>query len=445
MESPMADTPLWSAEDQCSRLAELTAGTDEPLKEAPLRRDVRSLGILLGKVLVEQAGEQLLEIVEQLRRLLINYREESRGGAAIVKSSGSPFANPQMAEARSIIERLPIKDAYLVTKAFAIYFELTNLAETNHRKRRRRAGKLHVEQAPLAGSFRGTLRRMRDAGICSENALAALRQVRVIPVFTAHPTEVARRTVLSKRRRIAQYLERLDHLPLSGAEAETYETYILAEITALWQTDEVRVQKPLVTDEIRMGLDHYPMSLFEALPRVYDEVVDALREVYGVQQLADEEVPELIYFGSWIGGDRDGNPHVTADSTGEALQRARNTIIAHYVSELERAMDKISSSFRQAPVTQDLSSRLKEYSARIGDEHSRFARISETESYRRFVNFILIRLRASRSGSAEPDGYQSAAEFEHDISMLRDSLNANRGGRLAEWMLDPLLRKIRTF
>ncbi len=164
----MADTPLWSAEDQCSRLAELTAGTDDPSKEAPLRRDVRSLGILLGRVLVEQVGEQLLDTVEQLRRLLINYREESRADAAAARSDSSAFANPQMAQARSIIESLPIKDAYLVTKAFAIYFELTNLAETNHRKRRRRSGNLHAEQAPLAGSFRGTLRRMRDAGISSE-------------------------------------------------------------------------------------------------------------------------------------------------------------------------------------------------------------------------------------------------------------------------------------
>jgi phosphoenolpyruvate carboxylase len=389
-------------------------------------------------------GEQLLDTVEQLRRLLITYREESRADASVAKSDTAPFANQQMVEARSIIERLPVKDAYLVTKAFAIYFELTNLAETNHRKRRRRAGNLHFEQAPLAGSFRGTLRRMRDAGISGENALTALHQVKVIPVFTAHPTEVARRTVLSKRRRIAQYLERLDHLPLSGAEAEAYEANILVEITALWQTDEVRVQKPLVTDEIRMGLDHYPMSLFEALPRVYDEVVDSLREVYDLDH-AEYKVPELIYFGSWIGGDRDGNPNVTADSTREALQRARNTIIAHYILELERAIDEISSSFRQAPVSDDLHLQLKDYTVRIGDEHSRFARISETELYRRFMNFILIRLRGSRSGSTEPNGYQTAAEFEKDISLLRDSLNANRGERLAQLMLDPLLRKVRTF
>ena len=140
--------PLWIASDQAQRLAELTAGTADPEKETPLRRDVRSLGVLLGRVLVEQGGEELLEIVEQLRHLLIRRREEPPGSAA---------QDELMTQARDIIGKMDVKDAHKVTKAFAIYFELTNLAETNHRKRRRRAAKLHAEQPPLAGSFRGRL------------------------------------------------------------------------------------------------------------------------------------------------------------------------------------------------------------------------------------------------------------------------------------------------
>src|SRR5437588_4989052 len=223
----MTELPLWGADDQCARLLELTPGTDDRAKEAPLRRDVRSLGKLLGRALVEQAGTHLFETVEQLRSLFIQYREEPRPPG---------YENPRMAEARAVIGYLKIEDAYRVTKAFAIYFELTNLAETNHRKRRRRARKVHAGQSPLPGSFRGTLQRMRNAGITADDALAALRQVQVTPVFTAHPTEVARRTVLLKRRRIAQYLERLDRLPLSGTEALALENHILGEITALWQT-----------------------------------------------------------------------------------------------------------------------------------------------------------------------------------------------------------------
>ena len=196
---------------------------------------------------------------------MIQQREQLPAAAT---TEPSPSENTLIAEAREKIAQLEVEDAYRVTKAFAIYFELTNLAETNHRKRRRRAAKLHSEQPALAGSFRGTLLRMRAAGISAADALAALRKIRIVPVFTAHPTEVARRTVLLKRRRIAQYLEHLDRLPLTAADAAEYETLILAEITSLWQTDEVRMKKPGVIDEVRMGLDFYPMTLFETLPRL---------------------------------------------------------------------------------------------------------------------------------------------------------------------------------
>ena len=320
---------LWGAKDQAARLAELTASTEDRAKEHPLRRDVRSLGILLGRVLVEQAGEPLFQKVEQLRRLLI----QARLNSPMPPAASSHGPNEEVAAARAIIEKLRVQEAYWVTKAFSIYFELTNLAETNHRKRRRRAGKLYSDQPPLQGSFRGTLLRMREAGMPAQQALDALRQVKVLPVFTAHPTEVARRTVLQKRRRIAHYLESLDQLPLPEADALALEAAILTEITALWETDEVRVQKPLVADEIRMGLDHYPMSIFESLPRIYAEIRDAFENVYGLRIPVDQ-LPQPLSFGSWIGGDRDGNPFVTVESTREALQRAQNTILAHYIAEL---------------------------------------------------------------------------------------------------------------
>src|SRR5215475_2241793 len=165
----MGENPLWSPDDQPSRLAELTAGTTDPLKELPLRRDVRSLGKLLGRVIVEQEGKRLFNVVEELRHLLIRHREQTRLEAA------ANFEDPQMAKARNAIAGFDVADAYRITKAFAIYFELTNLAETNHRKRRRRAGKLAGDQSPQPGSFRGTLRRMRAAGIGADDALAMLR------------------------------------------------------------------------------------------------------------------------------------------------------------------------------------------------------------------------------------------------------------------------------
>ena len=370
----MPETPLWGAPDQAARLAELTAGTDDRAKELPLRRDVRSLGTLLGRVLVAQAGEPLFKSVEQLRRLLIQSR---------ARSGGSQSDTAEMQEARGIVQKLGIQEAYWVTKAFAIYFELANLAETNHRKRRRRAAKLNPDQPPLAGSFRGTLLRLRDSGMSADEALAHLRKIKVTPVFTAHPTEAARRTVLLKRRRIAKQLHRLDRLPLPASEARLLEDEIAAEIMALWQTDEVRVQRPQVTDEIRMGLDHYSMSIFESLPRVYAEIREAFREVYAFELTADQ-IPEVLSFGSWIGGDRDGNPFVTVESTAEALERARNTILGHYISEIQRAIEQLSSSYRQASVSRELDAKLTEYLNRMGDGPATLGRVSTTERYRQF-------------------------------------------------------------
>src|SRR6266545_1187222 len=259
----MADASLWSDDDQSARLAVLTADTSNPDKDLPLRRDVRSLGMLLGRVLVEQEGEAFYEVVERLRRLLIQHRE--RGSAA--PTGETPVAPPAkhlpagashdsddglMEQARETISGVPAEDAYRITKAFAIYFELTNLAETNHRKRRRRAARLQAGRSPAEGSFRGTLARLRSAGLASGTVLEALRKVKVTPVFTAHPTEITRHTIRLKRRRIARLLERLDQVPLARADAIEYESQILAEITALWQTDEVRLKKPTVRDEIHM-------------------------------------------------------------------------------------------------------------------------------------------------------------------------------------------------
>ncbi len=440
----MGERPLWNADDQRSRLDELTASTTNPVKDLPLRRDVRLLGTLLGRVLVEQAGESLLGVVEELRRIFIQHRERPRPHTA-----SADFQDPLLNQARNTIARLTIDEAHLVTKAFAIYFELTNLAETNHRKRRRRAAKLHPGQAPLEGSFRGTFKRMRAAGFDARQALEVLRKIRVVPVFTAHPTEVARRTVLLKRRRIGKQLERLDRLPLTEADAGRFEALIFGEVTSLWQTDEVRLEKPLVTDEIRMGLDHYPFSLFAALPRLYDELADSLRTVYEIELqdtgLQDYELPDLLFFGSWIGGDRDGNPFVTPSSTREALQRARNVIIGHYIAELERAADQLSASIRQATVSESVRARLAEYSGQMGDEYARQSRISRSELYRRLLNLMVVRLRHGRERLDSEKSYSSAKAFESDLLLIRESLAANRGQRLAELVIDPLLRQVRAF
>ena len=181
------------------------------------------------------------------------------------------------------------------------------------------------------GSMRGTLRRLREAGYTRDSALELLARICIIPVFTAHPTEVARRSVMFKRRRISDLLEQLDRLGIPPVEFAALERDLLAEITALWQTDDVRDARPTVRDEIRMGLDYYEASIFSTIPVLYGEMAAALdaefppRDSEAPTQLSG--LPTLIRFGSWIGGDRDGNPFVTASTTEDALAMARNLLL----------------------------------------------------------------------------------------------------------------------
>ena len=178
---------------------------------------------------------------------------------------------------------LPVERAILLTRAFAFYFELINLAETNHRKRRRTALHMSGEAGRQRGSLVGTLCEMRRVGIGAEEALEWLRRVLIVPVFTAHPTEVARRSVMFKRRRIGEFLAALDRIPVPEQEMARLEEAIRAEITSLWQTDEVRSRRPTVYDEVKMGLDYYDVSIFATLPSLYREIAEALRAAYGLE------------------------------------------------------------------------------------------------------------------------------------------------------------------
>jgi phosphoenolpyruvate carboxylase len=438
---------LWKAEDQNARLAELTAGSQDPAKDNPLRRDVRSLGSLLGQVLVEQGGRELFDAVEQLRQLLIEHREQVRRRATSAASSdlmaSDLMASDPMTKVQNMVAKMDLTQAHQVAKAFAIYFELTNLAETNHRKRRRRAGELDRQHVPPPGSFRGTLERLKAAGVPAAQALAALRQVTVIPVFTAHPTEVARQTVLLKRRRVARQLENLDWLPLTATDAADCEEAIRAEVISLWQTDEIRIAKPTVDDEIRMGLRYFRLSLFETIPRIYAEIRDAFRDVYGVV-IEEAALPTLIRFGSWIGGDRDGNPLVKPECIRDALELARALILREYLNDVEALSDRLSSSLRQVGASEEMLARLAHYERTVPGVHLAWGPHNTTESYRRFLSYVFHKLQQTRISSTSA-AYASVVEFEHDLLLLRESLRSHRGRRLATNFVDPLLRKVHTF
>ena len=449
---------LWSPSNWPQRLAELQAPTGE-LKEVPLRRDVRSLGMLLGEVLREQAGLPIFEGVEELRQTAIARREadssESANGnpsprAAAPKARPTPAADPLQHSLRCV-EALTVPSAYQLARAFAFYFELINLAETNHRKRRRLSSQLDPNAEPQRGSLRGALRQMKLAGISAEQARAYLERICVTPVFTAHPTEVARRAVMFKRRRISDLLEQVDRIPVPDAQLESLQQDIVTEITALWQTNDVRQSRPQVRDEIRMALDYYESSIFDTLPVLYAEVASALEDEYG---LAPDiaELPQLVSFGSWIGGDRDGHPFVTPASTREALTMSRDLLFAHYRDRLQHIFDHVASSTQLVAVSSELTLLLDSYLDQLRNAgHTAFENRLPFESTRLLIGCIMMRLGGPPhmsihlSSETPLKPYTRASELISDLSVIRSSLLRNKGRRLARIHIDPLLLEVRTY
>ncbi len=449
---------LWSPSNWPQRLAELQAPTGE-LKEAPLRRDVRSLGMLLGEVLREQSGAPLYDAVEALRRTAIARREADANSDAAAAGT-----HLQQALDRVHTHSQDLTTAYQLARAFSFYFELINLAETNHRKRRRRSSQLDQTAPPAARRPpRHPPPPPRSRHRREARPTILLGNVCITPVFTAHPTEVARRSVMFKRRRISDLLEQLDRIPVPEPQLEALQHDLIAEITALWQTDDVRSARPTVRDEIRMALDYYESSLFDTLPVLYAEVSAALNAEYPATNPGSHdsstsdthclaELPQLVTFGSWIGGDRDGNPFVTPQATRDALAMAHSLLLTHYRRRLQNVFEQLGSSTQQVPVSPEVQSLLDRYLTQLRTAgQTALEERFHFEYLRLLIACIMMRLGATPQSSVPlPPSpalspYTRAADLLADLTVLRNSLLQNRGPRLAEMLIDPLLLEVRTY
>ena len=400
---------------------EIDSGTDL------LARDVRRLGNALGSVLREQGGEALLETVESIRALT----KEARS------TSGQDRAEAAL---NTLFSGMTFEQALPVLKAFTTYFQLINLAEQKQIARINRRRSYEADTAPRPESVRDAVRTLRDAGMTADQIRALIRELSIQLVFTAHPTESKRRSVQEKLHRLSDYLGQLEQPQVSQNEQERLELDIAAETEILWQTDEVRQRRLTVLDEAQNILLYFGQTLFDVTPRLYEDLDTALAECYPGESF---DLPNFLEYGSWVGGDRDGNPTITLAHTAEVLRMHREMALSQYIPAVRTLSDRLSQSRHYVGVSPELEQSLAEDAQRFPDVAAEAAGRSPTEPYRRKCEFIWERLRRTQSGSA--GGYQSAGEFAADLEIMQQSLETNKGHFAARRALAPLRVQARLF
>ncbi len=371
----------------------------------PLRRDVRFLGTILGIVLTEQEGAWLLELVERIRHVSRTARER-----------GAP---EQVDEAIAALE--PAQQV-AVLRAFALYFQLANLAEQHHRLRRRR--ELAHEGLPQRESLDEALRLLAD--VPPETLATRARSTALRLVLTAHPTEASRRAILLAHIRIDEQLARLDDARLTPDERAEVAERLAEEVTLLWQTDEVRHDRLRVRDEIRHGLWFFEHSL-----------MDETTELLAAWRRHFPDAPPPLVFGSWIGGDMDGNPSTGAETVHAALARARELALARYTEEVRALAVEVTPTRSLAAVSEELEASLAQDERRFPGFASEVGSRLEQEPYRRKFSFMWRRLAAN--------AYGSPTELLDDLAVVRRSLSANGGRRVALGRIARLERMVETF
>ena len=398
-------------------------------KDEPLRSDIRLLGRLLGDTVREQEGDAVFALVERVRQTAVRFARD-----------GDPAARAELA---ALLDPLPRDTTQAVVRAFSYFLQLANIAEDQHHIRRRRAHDL-ADSPPREGSLPFALDRLAEAGVARDAVADFFAHALISPVLTAHPTEVQRQSTLQSQREIERLLDLRDRQQLTPEEQAENDTGLAAAVLTLWQTRMLRPLRLKVIDEVKSGIGYFTSTFFAELPNLYIQTAERLESSYPGERWA---LPAFFRVGSWIGGDRDGNPFVTADILREALRLQSAATLDFYLEEIHELGGELPMSSLLVQVTPELTA-LAEASPDKSPQRA-------DEPYRRALTGIYARLAATarrldrleplRHAVGEAEPYASAGELRNDLKVVSASLKANGSARLAGGRLRRLLRAIQVF
>lgn len=410
-------------------MTELTVTASKGNSNSLLRRDIRFLGNILGEVLVHQGGNELLDIVEKIR-------EASKSLRAV-------FLPELHEEFMEMINSLEPGIRHQVIRAFAIYFQLVNIAEQNHRIRLKRDYERSAGETVQCGTIEAAVKDLKDRGFNYSEAQEILSGMSLELVMTAHPTEAMRRAILDIHKRIADDVMQLDNPTLTFREREQLREKLLNEVITLWQTDELRDRKPTVLDEVRNGMYYFHETLFHVLPEVYQELERCLTKYYPEHYW---HVPTYLRFGSWIGGDRDGNPSVTSEVTWETLRMQRKLAVREYQRILSELFKHLSFSTSIVDVTDELMASIQRDRLQV-TLHKTPKWNNEKEPYRIKLTYMTEKLHNLLDDAKKdtPERYADVKAFIDDLKVIDRSLRHHYADYVADSHIKKLIRQVELF
>jgi phosphoenolpyruvate carboxylase len=390
--------------------------------DGPLREDVRRLGALVGQMLAEQGGQAFFERVEHVRTAAIHRR---RSGAAVDALADS-------------LTGLDAADAEALARAFATYFQAVNTAERVHRIRRRRDYQ-REGGAPQPESLAAVLAVLKKDGVGRDELVRLLERLDVEPVFTAHPTEAVRRSLLEKEQEIVRALVEEFDPTRTPQELRDDDARILMALSAGWQTAEASPVRPSVQDEFDHVGFYISRPIYRVLPALYESLQQAIAETYG----EGVTIPRLLRFATWVGGDMDGNPNVNADTIAATLAAQRTLVLERYMEDAASLGRLLSQTEDRVTLDDKLQRRIEDYRERLPDAAERIRPRHADMPYRGFLTFVAARLDATLHEGAE--AYASADEFIGDIALVEKSLVDHGGAHAGAYAVNRLLWRARTF